>query len=68
VTPPRDPCALHNLWFAHAPTFSQDGTRVYVICACDRPRAVTPAQWQAELARRAQAARQQTAAAGHNSG
>ena len=53
--PQRDPCAAHNLWCATFPTPSQDGTRVYVVCACDRPRVVTPAQWQAEINRRAQA-------------
>ena len=56
MTPARDPCALHNLWTACYPTLSQDGTRVYVLCSCDRPRVVTLAQWQAELARRAAAA------------
>jgi hypothetical protein len=56
-TPPRDRCTDHNLWFATFPTPSADGTRVYVLCSCGRPREVSPAVWQAEVARRAAAAR-----------
>jgi hypothetical protein len=53
-------CALHTLWCAHCPTRSQDGTRVYVLCSCDRPRVVTPAQWEAELDRRGEGSRGDT--------
>jgi hypothetical protein len=52
-------CAAHDLWHAHAPTPSADGTRVYVLCACGRPRVVTPEAWQAEVERR-------DAASGHD--
>jgi hypothetical protein len=65
--PPRDPCAAHNLWWATFPTPSADGTRVYVLCSCGRPRVVPPEQWQAELERR-RAAQQQSASSGQNSG
>ena len=47
-------CDRHNLWFAHSPAASRDGTRVYVICSCGKPRAVPLATWQREEARRAQ--------------
>ncbi len=47
-------CDDHALWGAHAPTPSADGTRVYVICTCGRPRVVAPHAWQAEAQRRAQ--------------
>ena len=47
-------CDRHNLWFAHSPTLSRDGTLVYLVCGCGQPRQVPRAQWQAEEARRQQ--------------
>jgi hypothetical protein len=45
-------CTNHNLWFATNPTYSQDGTKVYVICGCEQRRVVPHEEWEAEQARR----------------
>ncbi len=48
-------CDDHARWGAPAATPSAEGTRVDVLGPCGRPREVTPAPWQAEERRRAEA-------------
>jgi uncharacterized protein (DUF2252 family) len=59
----RAHCArVHGLQLARSPTYSADGTRVYVVCGCGQRRVVEPAEWQEEQARRTKEAAREHAA------